>query len=48
MPLATRGMAPASVNGPAPVARTATTAATANVVGSSITDRFLDEIETGA
>ena len=48
MPLATRRMARASVNGPAAVARTATTVATAAVVGSSMTDRFLDEIETRA
>jgi hypothetical protein len=48
MPLATRRMAPASVNGPAPVPRTATTVATPAVVGSSMTDRFMDEIETGA
>jgi hypothetical protein len=47
MPLATRRMARASVNGPAPVQRTATTVATAAVVGSSMTDRFRDEIETG-
>ena len=48
MPLATRRMARASVNGPAPVPRTATTVATAAVVESSMTDRFLDEIETRA
>jgi hypothetical protein len=48
MPLATRRMARASVNGPAPVAWTAITVATAAVVGSSMTDRFMDEIETGA
>ena len=47
MPLAMRRMAPASVNGPAPVARTATTVATATA-GSSMTDRLMDEIETGA
>ena len=48
MPLATRRMARASVNGRAPVARTATMVATAAVVGSSRTDRFMDEIETRA
>jgi hypothetical protein len=48
MPLATRRMARASVNGPAPVPRTATTVATAAVVGPSMTDRFMDEIETRA
>ena len=48
MPLATRRMARASVNGPAAVARTATTVATPAVVGPSMTDRFMDEIETGA
>jgi hypothetical protein len=46
MRLATRRMARASVDGRAPVARTATTAATGAVVGSSMTDRFMDEIET--
>jgi hypothetical protein len=48
MPLATRRMAPASVNGPTPIATSATTVATAAVVGSSMTDRFMDEIETRA
>ena len=48
MPLAKRRMARASVNGPAPVAWTALSVATAAVVGSSMTDRFMDEIETGA
>jgi hypothetical protein len=48
MPLATRKMARASVNGPAAVATSAITVATAAVVGSSMTDRFVDEIETGA
>jgi hypothetical protein len=48
MPLATRRMARASVNGPTPVPRTATTVATAAVVESSMTDRFLDEIEMRA
>jgi len=47
MPLATRRMARASVNGPAAVARTATTVATA-AVGSSMTDHFMHEIETEA
>lgn len=47
MPLATRRMARASVNGRAPVAWAATKAAIA-VVGSSMTDRFMDEIERGA
>ena len=47
MPLAPRRMARASVNGPPPVVRTATTVAAAAVVGSSMTDRFMDEIETG-
>ena len=41
-------LAPASINGPAPIPRTATTVATPAVVGSSMTDRFMDEIETGA
>ena len=55
MPLATRRMDRAPVNGPAQVARTATTDATAVVVGSSMIDPFIDfvfidfidEIETG-
>ena len=48
MPLTPRMMARASVNGRAPVATSATTVAAAIVVGSSMTDRFMDEIETGA
>ena len=47
MPLATPRMDRASVNGPSPVARTATTVATAVTVGSSMTVRFVDEIEMG-
>jgi hypothetical protein len=47
MPLASRRMARASVNGPPPVVRTATPVAAAAVVGSSMTDRFMDKIETG-
>jgi hypothetical protein len=47
MPLATRRMARASVNGPASVARTATKVATA-AVGSSMTDHFMHEMETEA
>ena len=46
MPLAMRSVDRAPVNGPAPVARTAITVAPA-VVGSSMTVRFIDEIETG-
>ena len=42
MPLATRRMDRAPVNGPAQVARTATTDATAVVVGSSMIDPFID------
>lgn len=48
MLLATRRMARASGNDRAPVARTATMVATAAVVGSSMTDGFMDEIETRA
>jgi hypothetical protein len=48
MPLVTRKMASASANGPAPVATSATPVATAAVVGSSMADRFMDEIETRA
>jgi hypothetical protein len=47
MPLAMRRIAPASVNGPAAVTRTATTVATA-AVRSSMTDHFMHEIETEA
>jgi len=47
MPVATHRMDRASVNGPSPVARTATTVATTAVVGTSMTVRFMDEIETG-
>jgi hypothetical protein len=46
MPLAKCRMNCASVNGPARVARTATAVAAA-VVGSSMTGRFTDEVETG-
>ena len=48
MPLVTRKMARASANGPAPVATSATTVATAAVVGPSMTDHFMHEIETEA
>jgi len=48
MPLVTRKMARASASGPAPVATSATPVATAAVVGPSMTDRFMDEIETRA
>lgn len=48
MLLATRSMARASGNDRAPVARTATMVATAAVVGSSMTDGSMDEIETRA
>ena len=48
MPLVTRKVARASANGPAPVATSATPVATAAVVGPSMTDRFMDEIETRA
>jgi hypothetical protein len=50
MPLAMRRMDRAPVNGHAPVARTATTVATAAVVGSSMIHPFIDfidEIEKG-
>jgi hypothetical protein len=47
MLLAARGMDRASVIGSAPVARTAITVAPAAVLGSSMTVRFMDEIETG-
>lgn len=47
MPLATLKMARAFVNCPRPVPTTATTVATAAVLASSITNRSMDEIETG-
>jgi hypothetical protein len=46
MPLATRRMDQASVNGSAPVARATLPVATA-AVGSPMTDHSMDEIEAG-